>query len=197
VADLHPMKIRGNWDTGRALDWHIVSSQFIGYNEFGHAQFDTKYTKLGELVYKLKYKHDTTVLDDIVSIICNYDKFRSIDAIIPVPPSNISRTFQPVVEIAKRVGSSLEIQVLPNAVRKTKNTPELKNVATPQEKYDILKDVFEVVEPSIKGKTVLVLDDLYHSGATLRAITDVLYKQGGVGKVKVLALTMTKRRRGW
>jgi len=104
---------------------------------------------------------------------------------------------QTVVEVAKRLGSSLEIQVFPDAVRKTKNTPEVKNVSTPQEKYDILKDVFEVVEPSIKGKTVLVLDDLYQSGATLRAITDVLYKQGGVGNVKVMALTMTKRRRGW
>ena len=92
------------------------------------------------------------------------------------------------------MGSSLEIQVFPDAVRKTKNTPEVKNVSTQQEKYDILKDVFEVVEPSIKGKTVLVLDDLYQSGATMRAITDVLYQQGGVGKVKVLALTRTRRR---
>lgn len=194
MADLHPMKIRGNWDTGRVLDWHIVSSEFIGYNEFGHPKFDTMYTELGELVYKLKYKHDITVLDNIVSIICNYAKFRSIDAIIPVPPSNISRTSQPVAEIAKRVGNALGIQVFPDAVRKTKNTPEVKNVSTPQEKYDILKDVFKVVEPSIKGKTVLVLDDLYRSGATLRAITDVLYKQGGVGKVKVLVLTKTKRK---
>jgi len=194
MAELHPMKIKGNWVAGRVLDWHVESSEFIGYDEFGHEQYDTKRTKLGELVYKLKYKDDTTVLDDIVRIICSFAEFRSIDAIIPVPPSNISRTSQPVVEIAKRLGNSLGIQVFPDAVRKTKNTPEAKNVSTSQEKYDILKDVFEVVEPSIEGKTVLVLDDLYRSGATLRAITDVLYKQGSVGKVKVLALTMTKRR---
>lgn len=80
------------------------------------------------------------------------------------------------------------------AVKKTKNTPELKNVSTPQEKYDILKDVFEVSDQSIKGKTVLLLDDLYDSGATLRAITNALYEQGGAGKVKVLALTKTRRR---
>jgi len=94
------MKIKGNWVAGRVLDWHVESSEFIGYDEFGHAQYDTKRTKLGELVYKLKYKHDTTVLDDIVRIICSFTKFKSIDAIIPVPPSNISRTFQPVVEVA-------------------------------------------------------------------------------------------------
>ncbi len=194
MADLHPMKIKGNWVAGYVLDLHVESSEFIGYDEFGHEQFDTKRTELGELVYRLKYKRDTAVLGDIVRIVSSFAAFRTIDVIIPVPPSKISRTFQPVVEIARGLGSSLEIRVLPDAVRKTKNTPELKNVATPEEKYDILKDVFEVVEPSIKGKTVLLIDDLYHSGATLRAITDVLYKQGGVGKVKVLALTMTKRR---
>ena len=194
MSELHPIKIEGNWVIGYVLDRHVESSDFLGYDEFGHAQYDTKRTKLGDLIYRLKYKHDVTVLDDIVKIICDFNRFRSIDVIIPVPPSNISRSSQPVLEIAKRLGYSLEIQVFPDAVRKTKNTPELKNVSTPQEKYDILKDVFEVIEPSIKGKTILVIDDLYHSGATLRAITDVLYKQGEVGKVKVLALTMTKRR---
>ena len=194
MASLHPMKIEGNWDAGRVLDWHIESSEFTGYDEYGHSQYDTTRTELGELVYKLKYNHDASVVADIVRLICGYTSFSTIDTIIPVPPSKISRTFQPVVEIAKRLGSALDIQVLANAVQKTKNTPELKNVSTLQEKYDILKGVFKVVEPSIKGKTVLVLDDLYRSGATLRAITDVLYKQGGVDKVKVLALTMTKRR---
>jgi predicted amidophosphoribosyltransferase len=192
MAKLHPMIIKGNWYTGRVLDWHVESSQFVGYDEFGHEQYDTKRTELGELVYKLKYRHDKTVINDIVHIICSFAKFRSIDVIIPVPPSNISRTFQPVNEIARELGRALSIQVLDNAVRKTKNTPELKNVSTPQEKYDILKDVFEVVASSIKGKTVLVFDDLYRSGATLRAITEIL-KQGEVGKVKVLALTKTRR----
>jgi competence protein ComFC len=194
MADLHPIKIKGNWVAGYILDLHVESSDFIGYDELGHEQFDTKRTELGELVYKLKYKRDTTVLDEIVRLVSSFAPFKTIDVIIPVPPSKISRTFQPVVEIAKRLGSLLEIQVLPDTVRKIRNTPELKNVSTPQEKYDILKDVFVVVEPSIKGKTVLVLDDLYRSGATLRAITDVLYKHGSVSKVKVLALTMTKRR---
>jgi hypothetical protein len=40
------MKIKGNWVAGRVLDWHVESSEFIGYDEFGHAQYDTKRTKL-------------------------------------------------------------------------------------------------------------------------------------------------------
>lgn len=194
MTDLHPMKIQGNWDAGYVLDLHVESSDFIGYDEFGHAQYDTKRTKLGELVYRLKYNHDTSVVDDIVGLIRGFAPFTTIDAIIPVPPSNISRPFQPVVEIAERVGKSLGIQVLTSAVKKTRNTPELKNVSTAQEKYDILKDVFKVADESIRGKTVLLLDDLYDTGATLRAITNAVYEQGGARKVKVLALTKTRRR---
>ncbi|MGB8226039.1 MAG: phosphoribosyltransferase family protein [Sedimentisphaerales bacterium] len=194
MADLRKIKIEGRWDVGYALDLHIESSDFLGYDEFGHPKYDTTRTELGELVYKFKYGHDKTVLDAIIRIIRNSFTFKSIDVIIPVPPSKTSRTFQPVVEIAKRLGKVLGIQVLTDAVLKVKNTPELKNMSTFQEKYDILKDAFKIGNGTIKNKTILLLDDLYRSGATLTAITDLLYKKGGVSNVKVLTLTKTRRR---
>lgn len=101
MADLHPMKIMGNWVAGYVLDLHVESSDFIGYDELGHPQFDTKRTELGELLYKLKYHGDTSVLDDIVRLIRGFAPFSTIDAIIPVPPSKVARGVQPVVEIAK------------------------------------------------------------------------------------------------
>ncbi len=194
MVDFHPIKIKGNWDTGYALDLQLISSDFIGYDEFGRAQFDNKRTILGELMYKLKYQADKSVLDDIVRIVCKFNRFKSIDAIIPVPPSITSRPFQPVVEIAKRLGNSLGIQVLPNAVRKVKNTPPLKDMSTFEEKYELLKDAFQIADPSISGKTILLFDDIYQSGASLSAITRILYDKGGVSKVKVLTLTKTKRK---
>jgi predicted amidophosphoribosyltransferase len=193
MADFHKIKINGKWDIGYALDLHVESSEFIGYDEFGHEKFDTKRTKIGDLIYRLKYKSDKTVLNDIVRIICELSNFKSIDFIIPVPPSNTSRTFQPVVEIAKRLGKSLGIQVLPEAVIKVKSTPQLKNMSTFEEKYRILKDAFKIKDTTIRGKTVLLFDDLYRSGATLTAITELLKRKGGVTKVKVLTLTKTKR----
>lgn len=194
MTDLRKIKIEGNWDIGYALDLHVKSSEFLGYDEFGHPQYDTKRTDLGELIYKLKYGQDKTVLDDIIHIISKSFTFKSIDAIIPVPPSKTSRTFQPVAEIAKRLGSVLSIPVLSDAILKIKNTPELKNMATFEEKYSILKDAFDIKDvASIRGKTILLLDDLYRSGATLTAITEMLKKYGAF-KVKVLTLTKTRRR---
>lgn len=193
MADLRKIKIEGNWDIGYALDLHVKSSDFLGYDAFGHPQYDTVRTELGELVYKLKYGHDKTVLDDIIRIICSSFTFKSIDVIIPVPPSDTSRSFQPVVEIAKRLGKSLGIKVLPNAIRKIKETPQLKDVLIFKERCKLLKDAFEIGDTSIKNKTILLFDDLYRSGATLTAITRVLFRKGNVSKVKVLTLTKTRK----
>ncbi len=194
MAELRKIKIEGNWNVGYALDLHVESSEFLGYDEFGHPQYDTKRTQLGELVYRLKYCQDRTVLRDIISKVCSSFTFKSIDAIIPVPPSNTSRTFQPVAEIAKGLGDALGIRVLENVVFKIRNTPELKNLSTFEEKYGILKDAFEIKNAlSLKSKTILLLDDLYRSGATLTAITEQLRKCGAL-KVKVLTLTKTRRR---
>ena len=44
----------------------------------------------------------------------------------------------------------------------------------------------------IKGKNILLIDDLFRSGATLTASTDILLKNGAKS-VCVLAMTKTKR----
>ena len=59
---LNARPVRGTWDDGRTLDLHIRSSDFVGYNEYGHAQFESTRTELGELLYRLKYKGDQSTL---------------------------------------------------------------------------------------------------------------------------------------
>ncbi|RLD99200.1 MAG: ComF family protein [Aquificota bacterium] len=194
MADSHPIRIKGNWDIGYALDFHIISSDFMGYNELDHPIFETQRSKLGELLYRFKYNSDKTVLDEILRITLSFNKFRNIDVIIPVPPSKRSRSFQPVIEIAESLGKACNIPVLPKAVQKIKSTPELKNVLTFEERSKILENAFKITNTSIRNKRILLFDDIYRSGATLNAVANVLYKKGNVSKVKVLVLTKTKRR---
>ena len=56
MINIHPKEIKGSWDQGYVLDAHTISSTMIGYNEFGHAEFDTLRSELGEMVYRLKYR---------------------------------------------------------------------------------------------------------------------------------------------
>ena len=60
--NVNVMKITGNWDLGYVLDWHVESSDFLGHNQFGRAEFDTKRSEIGEAVFQLKYRHDTSKL---------------------------------------------------------------------------------------------------------------------------------------
>lgn len=189
-----PMKLKGVWDDGYALDLHIVRSEFMGYDERGHAVFDTERTELGELLFQLKYRGDTSVLKKIVKVACDFIVAWKIkpDCVIPVPPSKKGRRVQPVVEIANGIGANLKIVVCDKSVVKVKETPELKNVTDYQERLDLLKGAYDTGDASLKGKTVLVVDDLYRSGATLNALADALYKRGKVKAIYVLALTRTR-----
>ena len=190
---MHPIKIEGNWQIGYALDVHTKSSQFLGYDEFGRSVFDTERSQIGQLLYRLKYQSDQSVIPEIVRLATSFSEFKTIDSIIPVPPSHINRPFQPVIEIAKAIGAKIGIPVLTDVVIKIKDTPELKNIDNLEERKKILQDAFAVkTVGGLSGQTVLLFDDLYRSGATLFSLTTLLYNQGKAKSIKVLTLTKTR-----
>jgi predicted amidophosphoribosyltransferase len=189
-----PIKLSGPWDDGYAIDYHIVRSEFTGYDERGHAMFDTERTELGELLYQLKYRGDTTALSKIVGVACDFIAGWKIkpDCVIPVPPSRKGRRVQPVVEIARGIAANLKIGLCEKSVVKVKETPELKNITDYEERVNQLNGAYDIGDASLNGKTVLVVDDLYRSGATLNALAEALHRKGKVKKSYVLALTRTR-----
>ncbi|WP_180380065.1 ComF family protein [Campylobacter porcelli] len=58
----------------------------------------------------------------------------------------------------------------------------------------ILKDAFRC-DKRYKNKKILLIDDLFRSGATLNEITKTLYTQGEVDNVYVLCFTKTRSKR--
>jgi competence protein ComFC len=78
---------------------------------------------------------------------------------------------------------------------KTRETPQLKNVFDFDERLRLLDGAFEVDRPNVEDKTILLFDDLFRSGATLNAITSVLYDQGGASDILALTLTRTRNLR--
>jgi competence protein ComFC len=105
----NPADVQGAWRQGWTLDFHTTSSEFLGYDQNGHAQFDTKRSPLGELVYQLKYRGHQTAIE-VAAIMADFfnDKPNTlgrIDVVVPIPPSTI-RAVQPVAEIAKELGKN-------------------------------------------------------------------------------------------
>ncbi len=100
--------IHGNWRAGWTLDLHTVSSK-----PRPDGGFDTVRTELGELLYQLKYWHDRSKIRPIAEIAAKFVKGRLVypylAAIIPIPPSDTDRPFQPVIEIAAEMGRILNL----------------------------------------------------------------------------------------
>jgi len=119
-----------------------------------------------------------------------------MDVIIPIPPSNINRAEQPVFSIATELGKRYNIEVYLDVLAKSKGSKELKNITNLDERQEELKNSMLIASHyDLSGKKVLLIDDLYRSGATLRVATDLLCSEKQVENVYVLTMTMTRSNR--
>jgi competence protein ComFC len=193
---IHPVKLPGPWTEGFVLECqHTVSSTFLGTDSSGHDRFDTKRSELGELVYQLKNRGNRAAAVAIAGAALQFlEGWRpAFDLIVPVPPSKTRSTYQPVSEIANAIGKGVSKPVVESAVRKVKATPELKNVFDYEQRVRLLENAFVVEQDSVSGKGVMLIDDLYRSGATAAVVARSVIA-GGAAAVYMLAITKTRTR---
>ena len=187
IVDIHPEPIDGPWIEGFVLDRHVISSRPIGY--LGeHMQFETTRSPLGELVYQLKYRNGKP--DDIIETAVAFVQERwsgLVDCVVPPPPS-LHRTNQPAVIIAEGIAAILGVPSLPSAAIKATATQQMKNVPS-HERGPLLSAAIQEGSDSVLGRRVLLVDDLWETGSTLRRVADVL---GQMGASEIRALTMTR-----
>lgn len=192
AVKIKPVRLpRTPWADGYVLDYHTVSSTPTGDPYY---RFDTKRTELGELLYRLKYrKRGSAVLTDIIDTAEQFLKEWKppVELLVPAPPS-LTRETQPAVEIARELASRLGLPLSEKAVIKIKATPQMKNIDDWAERQTVLTEAIQAGPDNVKGKSVLLIDDLIESGSTLRRTAEVLLKDAGARAVYALVLTRTK-----
>ena len=205
-ANLHPLAARrelssvryelaGNWKKGLAFDLHTVASTYLGPDEFGHDQFDNTRSEMGELVYALKYRNDKSAVPKIIEFLKSIRGIEKFDFIVPVPSSK-ARALQPVETIAEALGNDRGVPVLTGFLKKNIRGAELKNITDPNERAQALEGSITIQgDQEIRGKSVLLVDDLYRSGATLNACCSVLYGRAAAKSISVLTMTRTRTTR--
>lgn len=189
IVENHPLPIEGPWVEGFTLDRHVLASRPIGYAG-EHMQFETTRSPLGELVYQLKYRggQPTDIVETAVAFIRErWDG--AIDCIVPPPPS-LHRTKQPAALIAEGIATSLGVPSLPSAAIKATATQQMKNVPL-HERAPLLSAAIQAGSDSVQGRRVLLVDDLWETGSTLRRVAEVL-AQGGATEIRALVITRTK-----
>lgn len=190
VLQTNPQAIEGPWLEGFTLDRHKVSSVFVGYDDRDYPRFDTQRTALGECVYQLKYRVGPS--DDIVETAVAFLRGHwpnQLDCVVAPPPS-VSRRTQPAVVIAEGIAGALGLPFKPDAVIKAIPTPQMKNVDSAQDRRALLFAALQAGDEEVRDMRVLVVDDLWESGSTLRRVATVVGEMGAA-EVRALAITRT------
>jgi predicted amidophosphoribosyltransferase len=190
--DVHIKEISGNWEQGYAMDKHIVRSTYTGDNEFGHATFDTERTAVGEALFQLKYRDKWEQVEPLAECLFEYAAplFPDTDLIIPMAATNV-RAVQPVTSIAVKLAEKMELHSFNNLLLKHPGGQSLKNLHTKEEKQAALAGAFYINDQinSDGPYNVLIIDDLYHTGASMEAAVAALRGYNKINKIYVAALT--------
>ena len=93
--------------------------------------------------------------------------------------------------LAREVADRLGLPLLP-ALVKTKDTSAQKQL-TRKEREENLKDAFACVFKEVKYRSILLIDDVFTTGATANACAHVL-TEAGARDVSVLTAAVTKKK---
>ena len=159
---------------------------------FDRAYCVAKYTGTAKnLVFSLKYGLDKA----IAKVISNYlvEKVKSldiaVDMVIPVPlgPKRFrNRGFNQTELLASDVASVLNLPLETKLVLRTTET-QTQTSMTRLQRLENVKGAFSVVDKDVvKGKNILLVDDIVTTGSTADEISRMLKKKGA-NKVYILA----------
>ena len=181
LARPHPRLLTGPWLAGWALDFH---SRYDGDVASRSA--------VGELVFRYKYGNERPLAQDLAGrwaeLLAAHPELPPFDAVLAVPPST-RRDFDPVSNLAQALAAQLKVPVLANVLIKTRVTRPQKEMKSLAQKQANVAGAF-ALRGTLRGRRVILIDDLYDSGATLHEASQVLAR-GGAASLVVLTLTKT------
>lgn len=102
------------------------------------------------------------------------------DMLVPVPLSRRrleKRGYNQAMILAGEISGYTGIPVRGDVLRRVAETPPLKKMSF-SERQNNLKKAFQAFGNDVKLKTIMLIDDIYTTGATMDACADALYRQG-------------------
>jgi ComF family protein len=118
----------------------------------------------------------------------------SPDLVLPVPlhPRRLLwRGYNQSTELARGLGRALQCPVPPDALVRTRNTVPQLSLDMRQRRENI-RDAFAADPAQVAGRSILLVDDVYTTGATLTECARTLRRAGASG-VAVLVLARARR----
>jgi hypothetical protein len=153
-----------------------------------------QHTEIGELERRAKYGADASarasLLERMVDVFHRLLEPLQIDAICAVPPS-VAGEFSLPGWLASGLSEQLEIENLTPMIRWTGVKPKLKAVDV-DHKWASLDDAGLTIDGRLEGRRILIVDDLYQSGATVHFVASRL-QSAGAAEVHCFAVVKSMR----
>lgn len=152
---------------------------------FSKTQATFRYTPASRtLVLQLKYG-DATHLVPLFTQWMARDKsiFQGVDALIPVPlhwSRLLYRGFNQAALLARSLSKRTHIPLWTSILKRRKKTSP-QGILSKEERHTSLRHAFHVEEKHralLKGKTIMLIDDVMASGATIKFCTETLLTAG-------------------
>ncbi|HEY1096314.1 MAG TPA: ComF family protein [Alphaproteobacteria bacterium] len=150
----------------------------------------------------LKFKHaDRTLLAPLLAQWlqhCAPVDIRDADYIIPVPLHRwrlLKRRYNQAAELARSLSIKTSIPWLPHTLQRKRAT-ESQGHKSATERHDNVRNAFRIPDTAkakLKGKKIVIVDDVYTTGATLKACCKTLHK-AGAKEIIVLTLSRVARK---
>ena len=137
------------------------------------------------LILALKYRDRLDVVPALgrwMALVAG-EQIRPGDLILPVPlhwRRYLARRFNQSAALAQALAERTGGVYAPDWLRRNRNTAPMKAMSRKQRHANV-QGAFDVVEPrraALQGQPVVLVDDVYTSGATIEALSDVLRAQG-------------------
>ena len=151
-----------------------------------------------EVIHRFKYGGQTFLVNPLARMLIGpgneLTRMHRIDKIVPVPlhcKRLRQRGFNQASLLARRLGSLLKIPVDYSSLKRTRWTDPQIGLSRNQRAANV-KGAFSLkAREKIKGKGILLLDDVLTTGETVNQCVRVLKKDGGAREVVVLTVART------
>ena len=184
-------ELTGHFDRGYALDKHSLSSTPDGYYDNGRQRWKTIRTEAGQALYQLKYRQQRANILPLAQAVQTYivPKLPKFSLIVPMAASN-PRPEQPVIAVATALGALMNKPVI-ELLSKSHDGQKLKDLYLRADKEAALEGTITLNRKITNNGcwNALLIDDLYHTGASIDAACDVLRTYEKIGEIYVATLT--------
>lgn len=147
---------------------------------------------LQSALHQLKYRRDLSMGDALAAGMMEFVHNLNwrVDLIVPIPLGKQrirERGYNQVAMIAKPLAMGLGLQYSEKALLRRKETRSQVGL-TREERHKNVHDAFQAA-PEVKGRSILVMDDVSTTGSTLSSGAEALY---AAGAEHVFALTVAR-----